>query len=136
MNAIAHRANTVREPALKVDSGRKNPFPHRGNKPTLVMCRSDAVPAEPHLHSAIVIITACWLVTEGLQFAVLIPQNTSLSSLPLVWLGITRCDSLPAWLIFLLAVPFVQVALYLFCVSGSLNILICWLLCCCFCCCC
>ena len=69
--------DTVRESALKVDSGRKNPFPHRGIKPTLVMCRSDAVPAEPHLHSAIVIITACWLVTEGLQFAVLIPQNTS-----------------------------------------------------------
>ena len=40
--------DTVRESALKVDSGRKIPSSHRGIEPTLATCRSDALPTELH----------------------------------------------------------------------------------------
>ena len=43
-------ADTVRESALKVDSGRKNPLPHRGIEPASAACRSDALPIELHPH--------------------------------------------------------------------------------------
>ena len=50
MHAIAHGGgtDTVRESALKVDSGGKNPLPHRGIEPVLAACRSDALPSELH----------------------------------------------------------------------------------------
>ena len=41
--------DTVRESALKVDSGRKIPLPHRGVKPPSAACRSDAVQIELQL---------------------------------------------------------------------------------------
>ena len=40
--------NTVRESALKVDSGRKNPLPHQGIKLASAACRSDALWTELH----------------------------------------------------------------------------------------
>ena len=40
--------DTVRESALKVDSGEKNPLPHWGIEPTSMMYRSDVVPTELH----------------------------------------------------------------------------------------
>ena len=43
MHAIAH-GGTARECALKVDSGRKKPVPHRGIEPASASFRSDALP--------------------------------------------------------------------------------------------
>ena len=40
--------DTVRESALKIDSGRKIPCPHRGIEPASAACRSDALPTELH----------------------------------------------------------------------------------------
>ena len=52
LHAIAHGGckDTVRESALKVDSGeeKKNPSPHRGIEPTSAACRPDALPTELH----------------------------------------------------------------------------------------
>ena len=49
-HAIAQEGNTdtVRESALKVDSGKKIPLPHRGIEPASAACRSDALPTELH----------------------------------------------------------------------------------------
>ena len=41
--------DTVTESAQKVDSGRKNPLPHRGIEPASAACRSDALPTESDL---------------------------------------------------------------------------------------
>ena len=41
--------HTIRESALKVDSGRKIPL-HRGIKPRWVACRSNTLPTELHPH--------------------------------------------------------------------------------------
>ena len=50
MDAIAHEGSTdtVRESALKVDSGKKNPLPHRGIEPASSECRSDTLATELH----------------------------------------------------------------------------------------
>ena len=40
--------DTVRESALKADSERKNPLPHRGIEPASAACRSDALATELH----------------------------------------------------------------------------------------
>ena len=51
--------DTVRESALKPDSGRKKekkkkkPLPHRGIEPASVARRSDAVPAELNPHGSV-----------------------------------------------------------------------------------
>ena len=52
MHAIAHGGctDTVKESALKVDSGRKNILPHRGIEPASAACRSDALATELHPH--------------------------------------------------------------------------------------
>ena len=42
--------DTVRESALKVDSGRKIPRRTGGSKPASATCRSDALPTELHPH--------------------------------------------------------------------------------------
>ena len=42
--------DTVRESALKVDSGRNNPLLQRGIEPASVACLCDAVPTELHPH--------------------------------------------------------------------------------------
>ena len=46
MHAIAHGGvrTPSRESALKVDSWKKNPLPHRGIEPASKACRSDALP--------------------------------------------------------------------------------------------
>ena len=50
MHAIAHRGctDTVRESALKADSGRKIPCRSEGIEPALATCRSDAPQTELH----------------------------------------------------------------------------------------
>ena len=46
--------DTVRESALKVDSGRKIPRRTGGSKPASATCRSDALPTELHPHVVVV----------------------------------------------------------------------------------
>ena len=50
MHAIAHEgcADTVRESALKVDSGRKIPLPRLGIEPASAACRFHTLPTELH----------------------------------------------------------------------------------------
>ena len=45
MHAVAYGmcTRTVRESALKVDSGEENPLPHRGIEPASAACRSDVL---------------------------------------------------------------------------------------------
>ena len=52
LNVIAHGkcSDTVRESALKADSGEKNSLPNRGIEPASAACRVDALPTELHPH--------------------------------------------------------------------------------------
>ena len=43
--------DTLKEPAMKVTSGRKNPLPRRGIEPATAACRSDALPTDLHPHA-------------------------------------------------------------------------------------
>ena len=47
----ANKSNTLRESALKVDAGKKNPWPHQGIEPVSAVCQSDALSTELHTHS-------------------------------------------------------------------------------------